>query len=58
MIQGEIIVVGRIMQIAAKSGSYRKRDKEALVKDGWELIENGSMLDGVSYDVFEKEVKQ
>lgn len=58
MIQGEIIVVGRIMQIATKSGSYRKRDKEALVKDGWELIENGSMLDGVSYDVFEKEVKQ
>lgn len=58
MIQGEIIVVGRIMQIAVKNGSYRNGDKEALVADGWELIEKGSMLDGVSYDIFEKEVKQ
>lgn len=58
MIQGEIIAVGRILQITVKSGSYRKRDKEALIADGWEIAEEGTMIGSASYDIFEKYVKQ
>ena len=58
MIQGEIIVVGRILQITVKSGSYRMRDKDALIADGWEIAEEGTMLGSVPYDIFEKYVNQ
>lgn len=61
MIQGEIVVVGRIMQIAVKRGSYRKVDEQTLIADGWELIYSGGVNDDImfdeSYDVFEKELK-
>lgn len=57
MIQGEITVVGRTMQIAVEQGSYRKRDEQTLIADGWELINNGCVLDDVWYNVYEKVIK-
>lgn len=61
MIQGEITVVGRIMQIAVKRGSYRKVDEQTLMADGWELIYSGGVNDDImfdeTYDVFEKVLK-